>query len=48
MIYPSTGIYGIHIHVYDGDRELDPTEINTSALAQQLRDFADIIQEGGE
>ena len=35
----------ISIQVWDGDRELSWTEVNTADLAQQLRDFADIIEE---
>lgn len=45
MTYSSAGIYGITIQVWDGERELDWTEVNTHDLADQLRDFADIIEE---
>ena len=45
MPYSSAGIYGITIQVWDGDRELSWTEVNTADLADQLRDFADIIEE---
>lgn len=45
MNYSTTGIYGITIQAWDGDRELDWTEVNFHDFAAQLRDFADIIEE---
>lgn len=45
MTYSTTGIYGITIQVWDGDRELDWAEVNIADLASQLRDFADVIEE---
>ena len=45
MTYASAGLYGITITVWDGDRELTWQEVNTADLAQQLREFADVIQE---
>lgn len=45
MTYSSAGIYGITIHVWDGDRELSWAEVDVHDFASQLRDFADIIEE---
>ena len=45
MTYRSVGIYGITIQVCDGDRLLAWTEVNTADLADQVRDFEDIIEE---
>lgn len=45
MTYGSAGYYALEINVRNGDKPVPHSEINHRELAQQLREFAEMIEE---